>query len=627
MSNRPQFNRTPVAARIPLPTRGGRRAIGFTLILACLCGLGTGRAEDARPAGQDDPHRAALHLLPAETVLMLHVDGPKRLVENTLVKDVTALVKQSVFRDEVLRRLDNPQLQQMKQFLEFTLNKPWDQALEAMTAQGVTLGLGRTDGGFTPTTAILACDNDKTVREIKDAIFGVVFNNAGGPKKMLQADYRGVPAFQLDEGHLAFSGTRVLFTNKRVLLEQALDRLLDPAKRTDFRLAKSLDWTQPEPGTGAAQVEGAARRPVFTTWLNLEAARQDEKFRKGLELPTDNVQAMFLLGGYVDLLRRAKFASAALFADEGRLEFSLRTDVGREGMIGTLAGFFAPPTGEATPPRLEVAGEVASLSWTRDYGTLWETREQLLTEASIKKLEEESKRATLLGTPGALEVFGGLGREWNLVVTLPEETGYKHPAKPQYPSGALLISLKDEALFREKFLAPINKFLDNPGFGAFMTLSTETHAGVELRHAKFLLGNAEPAEGSSAPNSIDRALRSFDPVIAVYRGRFLFATNLALAKKVIDARDKEAVADAAASNAGSDRISLGPVAEIAEYYKADVLRDVVLKTGLTVDEATAEFARYQDLLRRLGSLRRETRLGDDVFEIRHVIGETPKAGG
>ncbi len=267
---------------------------------------------------------------------------------------------------------------------------------------------------------------------------------------------------------------------------------------------------------------------------------------------------MYLLGGYVDLLRRARFVSAALFADEGRLEFSLRTDVGRQGMLGNLAGFFAPPTGEAAPPRLEVDGEVASLSWTRDYGTLWETREQLLTEASIKKLEEESKRATLIGTPAALEIFGGLGREWNLVVTLPEDTGYKHPAKPQYPGGALLVSLKDETLFREKVLAPINKFLDNAGFAAFMTLSSETYSGVELRHAKFLLGNTEPAAGSSGSISIDRALRSFDPVIAVYRGRFLFATNLALAKKVIDARDKEAAANEATPNAGSDRISLGP---------------------------------------------------------------------
>lgn len=608
--------------RLPAKPRGGR--VRFALVLAAWCGFaGIARGEDARPAGQDDISRAALHLLPPESVLILHVDGPKRLLENALVQDVMGLAKQSVFRDEVLRRLDNPQLQQMKQFLEFTLNKPWDQALEAMTAQGVTLGLGRTDGGFTPTTAILACDNEKTVREIKDAIFGVVFTNAGGPKKMLQADYRGIPAFQLDEGHVAFSGQRVLFTNKRDLLEQTLDRLLDVAQRTDFHMAKSLDWSQPVPGT-----EGVARRPVFTTWLNLEEARRDEKFQKGLELPTENVQGLVLLGGYVDLLRRAKFVSAALFADDGQLELSIRTDVGREGMIGSLAGFFAPPAGEAAPPRLEVAREILSLAWTRDYSTLWESRTELLTEASIRKLEEESQKATANGTPGALELFAGLGREWWVVMTLPEENGYKYPAKPQFPAFAIQVSLKDEVLFREKILAPLTKFIENPVFAAFMSLKTETHAGVELRNARFLMGNTEDTnKGGLSMYSLDRYLRSFDPAMGVYRGRFVFASNLALAKKVIDASDKPATgADTApnagnALNAGNDRVLLGPVADVVEYYKADALREAVLKSGLTVEEAQAEFARYQELLRRLGSLRRETRLGTDSFEIRHVVGE------
>lgn len=567
-------------------------------------GINTLRAADGPP--EVDP----LALVEPNTVAVLRIHSPKRLVEHPLVREVVGLLEKSALREPLLSPLQTPQLTQLKQFLELSLQKPWDQALEAITADNVLLALGRKVDGDQPTQLIITTDSPATASGIRDALAAA---GLAGNGDVQRSDYRGLTGFRLKDGHAVFTGRRMIVCSRRSLLESLVDRLFDESRRTKWEIPERLEFGGP---TNAKTED----RPVFEALISLDEARKDEQFSKGLALPTENVLGVLIAGGYVDLLSRAKYVTAALTLEPGRIDFRLRSDAGRTGMRPALIDFFAKPNGSTTALAKAVPGELLRMAWHRDLWPIYEDDAGVLAPATLEKLRSDSNNQADAGFIGGLKFLETTSGDQRLYVTQPEEHGYRAQPEKRLPGIGWSISLRDEARFRKDCFEPFVTLIKSPITAGVGRVTEEEHAGVKIYRAKFLEQIAEKQTGQ-----FKHLLMNYDPSIAIANGELLFTSNAALLRKMIDAGPCQAASANSvprmAPNAGDDRVDLLAVADfLAKYAQAELRSDLVLKNGLSLEEANEEAKRLLEVIRHLARVERTTRLEPDLFELSHTIG-------
>ena len=556
-------------------------------------------------AAEVDP----LTLVEPNTVAVLRINAPKRLVEHPIVRDVVGLLDKSALREPFLSPLNTPQLTQLKEFLELSLQKPWDQALEAITADSVVLAVGRKVDGNQPTQLILTTDSEATANGIRDALAAA---GLAGNGDIQSADYRGLKGFRLKDSHAAFAGRRMFVCSQRGLLERLADRLLDVSQRTKWQIPERLEF-------GEQSTRPTGERPVFEALFSLDEARKDEKFAKGLELPTENILGVLAAGGYVDLLGRAKYVTAALHLEGAAMEFRLRADAGRTGMRPALIEFFSAADGSVRTRAAAVPGELLRMAWYRNLWPIYDDGADVLTPTTLEKVRSDSQQQFDSGFIGGLKFLETTSGRQRLYVTTPEEHGYRDQPEKRLPGVGWAISLRDEAAFREKCFKQFVTLIKSPAAAGVGVVLEEQHDGTTLYRLKFHSQIAEKQQGA-----FKHVLTNYDPAIAMANGEFLLATNASLLKKMLDAGKRSpetAESGMVAPNAGEDLVDLSAVAEfLRTSYRDDLSRDMVLKQGLSLDEAREEVQRLLDVVRRLGRVERRTMLDAELFEISHRVG-------
>lgn len=550
-----------------------------------------------------------LSLVEPNTVAVLRINAPKRLVEHPIVRDVVGLLEKSALREPFLSPLNTPQLTQLKEFLELSLQKPWDQALEAITADSIVFAAGRKVDGNDPTQLIVTTDSEATANGIRDALAAA---GLAGNGDIQTADYRGLKGFRLKDSYAVFTGRRMIVCSRRGLLEKLVDRLLDESLRTKWQVPDRL-------GFGEQASKAAAERPVFEAMFSLEEARKDEKFAKGLELPTENILGVLVAGGYVDLLGRAKFVTASLWLEGDAMEFRLRADAGRTGMRPALIEFFSATDGSVRTRAAGVPGELLRMAWYRNLWPIYDDGADVLTATTLEKVRSDSRQQSDSGFIGGLKFLETTSGRQRLYVTTPEEHGYRDEPEKRLPGAGWAISLRDEAAFREKCFKQFVTLIKSPVASGAGVVLEEQHGGATIYRLKFHRQIAEKQQGQ-----FKHMLTNYDPAVAVANGEFLLATNASLLKKMIDAgvrSPESADSRAAAPNAGEDVVDLVAVAGfLGTTYRDDLSSDMVLKQGLSLDEAREEVQRLLDVVQRLGRVERRTMLNDDLFEISHRVG-------
>ncbi len=601
---------------------------GMALVWLLVAGVGSGcgmmegpasevRAAEAKSdaAGQSGATAGevdALALIEPNSMVVLRLNAPKRLVEHPLVRDVVTLLEQSALVEPLLSGLKTPQLEQLKQFVELSLSKPWDQALEAITADNLVLALGRQVDDGPLTTLILTTDGEGTARGIRDGLGAAAIS---GTPDVVAADYRGLSAFRLKDSHAAFVGRRMIVCSRRSLLEGVLDRHLDASNRSRWTVPAQLKWGGEGP-----------RKPVFEVLFALDEARKETAFAEALKLPSENLLGMVVAAGYVDLLSRARYVTATLDLAETDLAFSVRMDAGREGMRPACVSFFTPGaagggdsgTSRPAPRRWDVPGALVSLAWHRDLYPLYEAEAGVLAATSIEKVKKDSAEQAKGGFIGAMRVLETTAGDQRIVVTGPVDSGYKAQPAKRLPGLAYSISIRDDEGFRKDCYQVLVNLLKSPIAGGFVRATEEEQAG-----AKFLRLRFHEAVAAKQSGQFGLALQNYDPAIAIVDGQFVVASNASLMRSLIDAVRATSTTQSASdvANAGEDRVDLVGVAEFLKTYQSDeTLRDLVLKNGLTLDEARAEGERLLSVLKRVGRIDRATHLNEDRFEMIHRVG-------
>jgi hypothetical protein len=349
--------------------------------------------------------------------LLIEVDRPIQLIENPLGRDVWELVRQSSGVQQALNSPEVDRFRQAGKFIEKSLAVDWRTGLSRLTAGGVIVVVQPTKQSSEPAvTVVVTAADQQTLKQFLDAVQVEIRRNAqpaaanngkvtpqensrdqSPAGKTSQAEtirYRSFDIQRVGNGFFSVIGRQLVASNMQKSLEGALDRLAGAAAEQRYDLPTSLRL-----------VDANGNAPAIRVTANLRVAREDPNIQSGLQLPANELPPVFLLGGYLDLLRRADFAAAGLFVNGPAHELRVRIPAGSEGMSAGLRGFFASASTESAPPLLRPTGTIFSAGWFRDYQKLWGARSELVNSELLMELDAANEFPEGI----VLEIFGGTG--------------------------------------------------------------------------------------------------------------------------------------------------------------------------------------------------------------------------
>ncbi|MBX3441538.1 MAG: hypothetical protein KF774_03965 [Planctomyces sp.] len=571
--------------------QASRRVAAGIALAACLWS-GTGSADDA-------PRTAAL-AIPAETLLRIDAS---RLADIVRVPAVEALSDFASASALFAPLYENPEAFTAREallFLERRLELDRDELWERLAG-------GRWSFAVLPGApplgliAIDALDPDLPGR-ILQLMDELASRSAAGTFET--SVYRDFDCRRYGKLALAIQGPRILLSGDRQILKEAVDRLQD------------ADATANAPAA-ADEFEVHAR-------VDLARLRLSPEVQAGLKWPPDDLGAIAILGGWLDLFRQYDRIDVSLSQPDSRLLLDVRftSPAGTKVQPG-LEGFWAPEGSEA-PPLLMPTGVLYASSWHRDYQALWEARETLIgAERAERVTKADADAGAQMQVVGAeftpSDLLSQLGPEFRTVI-LHSTPPYADVVPPnRLPAGVAVVSLRDESRVRT-WMSPVFRILNLILNGDQGIISTaERHGDAELT----ILSLPTKPEALRR-GSLDRF--NFRTTYTISRGRFVIGTTPAAVKAVLDVLDAEAALPAgglAASDSESplrvtDRQSFSP-AELARALNgvAEALgRSLVLVAGLTVDEAERETERLQTLFGSLGRIETSAGFGPDGFQYR-----------
>ena len=548
---------------------------------------------------------------PAEAAIVLESQAAVTLLEQPFLREIWQLLLQTAGGKRASQGPEAERLRQFTRFMQGALGVEWQQGLTKLTSGGVLLAV---NAGKSPETAlVVVSDTPETLARFVAAAQEQIKKQGD---KIRTFTYQDQTCYQVGEGHYAVIGKHFLLSNREAGMQKLVDRLLafsadaNPAK--DPATAQRPWFTIPAP---LLTTEGKPSSPVLRVAFHLKKLREDEKFAEGVEIPSNKVEAIFLLGGYLDLLRRSDVAVTELHADARGLEVRLKFPVGALAKSPALEGFFATAEGEQAAPLLRPQGVLYSSTWYRDYARMWDRRSELLKPELVQTLEEQNRK--LVDTQkqlGFVKLLQMLGPHWRLVVLPPGEPLYRVQPAEKLPTAALLVDIRDVAGFKSEVAEPLERFVKSPVSLAVRLTKSSTY---KVAHITTLRFHDDP----KVVGKKDKTPFNFDPAFTLTRGHFIIGATTAAVRTVIDELDLPAEKRSAAVTEESS-LSLSRLPEYLQTFHERMLRGAILNEGITLPEAEAELKVQGELLRRLEQITTRTELSADRFEMRLRVGAT-----
>lgn len=574
---------------------------------------------------------AARDVASPNMAMLVEVERPVQLIDNPLGRDAWALIRQT---SGLQRALASPAVERFRhvaKFIEKSLSVDWHTGLARLTAGGILVVLQPTSSPAEPAvTVVVTAADEETLKRFIDAVQVEIHRNAnagsatGGnntavenaldktsPRKAPDIEttrYRSFAIHRVGNGYFSRVGRQLVASNGQDRLEAALDRLADPVTAPSFELPASLRL-----------VDAKGNAPAILATANLKLAREDPKTRSGLLLPANDPNPPFLLGGYVDLVRRTDFVAAGLFVDGPAPEVMFRFPVGSEGAFAGLRGFFATGASESAPPLLSPPGTLFSAGWYRDYQKLWDARSELVNSELVRVLDAANERARTEGLGVSIADFAQwIGPHFRVVAARQRDSVYKRKLDERLPSCALVVDLRNEKAVRERLLAPADGLLL-----AALGKMIGAHEKIDYRNATLTTFRFAEASDDTEPGKVIRY--NFNPAYAIARGQLILGSTAEIVRDVIDDLERQSQLESS-PEPGSERttdrqyFSLAELSEFLKGYQARLERGAVQHHGLSSADAAREIDVIHKLLNRLGTLTTSSLAATDHFDIRIRLG-------
>lgn len=584
---------------------------GVLTILVVLGGVGLAMA--AEPAARE--------LVPADTLLLVEVNRPLQFIENPLAREIWGLVRGTTGIQQALSSPEVEKFRQAGKFIEKSLGLDWRTGVSRLTEGGIVLSVRPQKPGSEPAvTAIVTTSDEALLKRFLEAVQDEIRRQAGqqtgapdeqtgndGKKPGCESsEYRSFACHRVGNGHFSMIGRRLIVSNSKAGLEGVLDRLSETSTEKGF-----------DPPASLRLVDAAGNEPALRATVSLKTLREDPNAQKVLTFPGNDPIPVVLLGGYLDLFRRADFAAAALFVDGPSHELKVRIPAGSEGTYPGLRGYFANAAADSAPPLLHPTGTIFSAGWFRDYKQLWDARSELLNPDVVKQIEQGDAKSRSEGAHvGISDLVQLVGPQFRFVAARARESVYKIKLEERLPAFALVAGVRDEATLRQRVLTPIDGLL------VFLISANQGEVkSVDYRDAKITTIRF-PERSETAPEKL--ALYNFNPAYTLTRGQLIVGSTAEIVRDLIDELERQEAVPAATARPErtTDRqeVSLAELSEFFTGYQDRFVRGAVLEQGLSPADAEKEIGILHEVLRRLGRLESRNTVADDHFDIELRLG-------
>lgn len=578
-------------------------------------------------------------VIPANTAVLIEINRPMRLIETAFLRDLWAIARDSDALRNATTSPESDRLRHAARFIERSLETDWRTGVSRLTAGGVVIAVSVEKQGAEPNvTVVVTSDSEPTLQRFLEAVHSELRRRTPGgaaaelkdkpqpapgandkPAEPVATTYRSFTCYRVGNGHYAVVGRRLVASNGEPGLKAALDRLADPniesVSKAAFRLPEGLRFDDPPGG-----------KPVVQVTIDLRMLKQDPKTAEGLKLPANDLPAVFLLGGYIDLFRRADFVTAGLFVDDEGAEVRVRLPVGSDGTYPALRGFFASDGDESAAPPLSPPGTIYTASWYRDYSRYWEGKNELYGPAVVRQMEEDNaKQRQQTGGVGFGDLLQMLGPHFRAVAARPQENVYQTTLSERLPALGLAIDVRDEVRFREQVLTPLDRLVGAVVASKGAEFKTTDYRGSKVAAIRF-------SEQQAVTDPQQQVLYNFNPAYSLTRGHLVVGSTAEIVRGLIDELDRldEASPDeSTAAGPGQprvtdvQRITFDDVGLLLKSFHPRFIRDAVERKGMSLADAESELKLMGRLFERLGSLSQTISVSPQQFDIRLRMGPAP----
>ncbi len=536
-----------------------------------------------------------LHVIPHGADVVVKIERPRQLVDAVTGSD---LFKQLQAFAPIRELYD---VGAFKRFFEIVyhfereLGADRYELLDRLAGHGIALGVKAADPGHA--LLVIRGKDEALLKKFQATGLRVLESELARldvKESVKKGTHRGVEGVRLGNLFVAVTGTTLLLSNTNQGMQAGIDQLLDR-----------------KPGAADNPHVKAARQllpPDALAWaaLNLDVVRASKDFKPLFDLPNDNPAVPILLGGYVDVLRRAPFAAAGLYRRPDGFLATIRLPRGRDGM-GAEAALHIPPADQpGMRPLLQPKGTLFSTSYFFDLAKIWDHRARLLNEQQLAVLEGIGQGTS--NFPGAPldKILAMMGPYQRIVVAAQEKPAYKVEPGQRLPAFAFALELRDPKGFHSVLYPAI--------LAGAVGASTQVRLkSVEEKIGEHkLVGYLFPEDGK-LPQDATNIRFNFSPCFALVGNQFLIASTLELGRELVATLDKEPKGEAGHAAASQTLLSGAGGAVVLQQLEDQLFVQAMLQRALTPDAARQEVQALLDLLRRAGTLRGEAAFGAKEF--------------
>jgi hypothetical protein len=577
----------------------------FALLLA---GLGFAVAGEARAQTPPDP----LRLVPEQTGLFFEVKQPRRLVETATSLPVLDGVQELPPVKELLASTNARRGAQLLAYFEKELGDRWPVLLDRVVGGGVVLAV-QFDAQPPTTLLVIQGRDEATQKRFARAALTVAEQELArreAKERPEKGTYRQVETVHVGKDfHAAVIGAALLVSNRQAGLQAALDRALDRER----------------PNLGASHAVTEAGRqlppdPLAVAWLNLEQARKAPQAKGVYQLPRDNFLLTVAYNGLLDVIGRAPYLCAGLYAGSDGIALRLQFPRGREGMSPAVATHVPLAGQPGSRPLLRPHGLLYSQSSYQDVGKFWEERAKLFTPQQIKSFEDFDKNSGrfLAGTRFS-QLLTEAGPYQRTVATLQVHPGYKTTPQTRLPAFGFVVEMREPEKFRKNMGAVLRGAALIAGAQAGLKLTEEKHGDITLVGYRFPEGR--PLKGDDGNFRFN-----FSPCFFTVRNQFAVSSTLELGHELADLLLQEQKEGVRGWPEVTHAVAYGEGgAEFLRNYQDYFITQAILDQAATPQDARREVQHLLGLVRRLGRLEFTTQYNehDTRFELRLTPGAPP----
>lgn len=567
--------------------------------LATLLSAATGAASAA-----DTPDAASW--VSSDAVVYLELPRPAalldRLRDEKLHKPLMAIPNiRAVLEKDELKHLD-----MVSKVVAGKLGIDRDRAIRDLTAGGAIFAVEAAQGDSPGVLLIVTPGDPALLEKANEALIDLARKDAeskGNPDPVKSVEYRGFRGYHAGpKGAWAIVKGRLVIVDRGDTGKKLIDRVLDgPGDKPP--VSDLAAWRSRK---GLVKDDTNA-----FGFARLERLREldPKSFGKGDE--KSKPPEVIFFGGWIDAIRQAPWASAALDWTDSKLALAANVAVKSGGRPAATKGFIPPPGGPGAPALLSVPGAIASLSLYRDLAAVWEARADLLPPQEVQNLAKLDTFAGQFfgGRDFGTGVLGAVTSDWRLVAAMQDHSKLDPVPDVKLPAFGLVLDVKPgDDDFSERLKVAFQSFIGLANLGAAQSkappleLGSENCEGFTISTARFMLPkkNADDAKASRDGGDVKQAVHyrhNFSPSAVQVGQKFVISSSVGLAKDLI-----KAIKEPGKPNEATlvTRAEGSMLAKLVDLNRERLVMQNMLEKGHDKDQAEGEVDLLAALLRYLG---------------------------